>query len=83
MIFMPQEFGRQYEVWDCPFCGENTISLIRFPKSVSVRRSKTASLPGSKGYHVSSDVYLIQTGCQKCGKPKEEVERKLEEGGLI
>jgi hypothetical protein len=32
----------QYEVWDCPFCGQNTISIIHFPTSVSVKRSRTA-----------------------------------------
>lgn len=61
------DLGRQYEVWDCPFCGENTISIIHFPKSVSVKQSRAASLPGSKGFHVNRDVYLVQSGCFKCG----------------
>jgi hypothetical protein len=77
------EFGRQYEVWDCPFCGENSISVVRFPKSVSVKCSKTASLPGSKGFHVSPDVYLVQSGCSKCGKSAEDVENKLKRDGVL
>jgi transcription elongation factor Elf1 len=80
---MPYELGRQYEVWDCPFCGQNTISVIHFPKSVSIKRSKTASLPGSKGFHVSPDVYVVQSGCSKCGNSAEEVERKMKESGMI
>lgn len=47
---MSYELARQHEVWDCPFCNENTISVIHFPKSVTVKRSKTASLSGSKGF---------------------------------
>jgi hypothetical protein len=35
---MPYELGRQYEVWDCPFCRENTISVIGFLKK-SIRRT--------------------------------------------
>ncbi len=80
---MTYEFGRQYEVWPCPFCQEETISLIHFPKSVTVKQSKTTSLPGSKGYHLNRDVYLIQSGCSQCGKSQEDVERKLKAGGLV
>ena len=82
-IIMPYELGRQYEVWDCPFCGQNTISIIHFPKSVNVKRSKTASLPGSKGFHVSPDVYVISGGCPKCGKAAEEVEKKFKSDGIL
>jgi len=57
--------------------------VVRFPKSVTVKTSRTASLPGSKGYHMSPDVYLVQTGCQKCGESREEVEKKLKETGFI
>ncbi len=37
---MTYEVMKNYEVWDCPFCGKNTISVIHFPKSVSAKRSK-------------------------------------------
>ena len=77
------EFDRQYEVRDCSFCGESTISVIHFPKSVSVKRSRTASLPGSKGFHVNRDVYLVQSGCSKCGKSSEEVEKKLKGNRML
>jgi len=80
---MTPELGRQYEVWDCPYCGANTVNMIRFPKSVSVKRARTASLPGGQGFHVNPDVYLLQTGCSKCGKTHEEVENKLKTDGLL
>jgi len=77
------EFGRQYEVWPCPFCTKETVSVIRFPKSVSVKHSRTASLPGRKGFHVNPDVNLIQTGCSSCGKSHAEVEKKFQNEGVI
>jgi len=42
-IIMPYDLGRQYEIWDCPFCGQDTISIIHFPKCVSVKRSRTVT----------------------------------------
>ncbi len=80
---MTPEFGGQYEIWDCPFCGANTVSVIRFPKSVSVKRARTASLPGGSEFHVNPDVYLVQTGCSKCGKPQEEVEKEFKREGFV
>lgn len=52
-MIMTYEVVKQYEVWACPFCSLNTISVIHFPKIVSVKRSKTASLPGSKGFKIN------------------------------
>ncbi len=80
---MSYEFGRHYEVWPCPFCRQETINVTRFPKCVIVKRSKTASLPGSKGFHVNRDVCVITSGCAKCGRPFEGIEKKLKEEGLI
>ena len=77
---MTYEVIRNYEIWDYSFCGENTISTIHFPKSVTVKRSKTISLPGSKGLQVDPDVYLVQNDCSK-DRTAEEVERQLNENG--
>ena len=80
---MTYEVMRNYDIWDCPFCGNNTISVIHFPKSVSVKKAKTASLPGSKGFHQNPDIYVIESGCSSCGKESFEVERKLKKEGLL
>ncbi|TMI54346.1 hypothetical protein E6H18_11025 [Candidatus Bathyarchaeota archaeon] len=77
------EFGRQYEVWPCPFCTQDMISVIHFPKSVSVKTSRTASLPGGKGFHANPDVYLISSDCAKRGKTQQELEKRLKEEGMI
>ncbi len=80
---MTYEFMKEYDVWDCPFCGARSISVVRYPSSISVKRSKTASLPGSKGFHRSPDVYVVKGGCSKCGKTMEEVEAKFTQEGML
>lgn len=79
---MTPEFGRLYEVWDCPFCGANAVSVIRFPKNVSIKSARIASLPGGSGFHKNPDVYLVQSGCSKCDKTSDEVEKKLKVDGM-
>ena len=54
-----------------------------FPKSVSVKTSRTASLPGGKGFHANPDVYLISSDCAKRGKTQQELEKRLKEEGMI
>jgi hypothetical protein len=80
---MTYEIMKNYDMWDCPFCEKTTISVTHYPKSVSVKRSKTASLPGSKGYHVNRDVYVISSGCSNCHKSSNEVEDELKRTGMI
>jgi len=80
---MTYEVMKEYEVWDCPFCGANTISVIHFPKSVSAKRARTASLPGSKGFHKNPDIFIVRSGCEKCGKSSKGVERKLKNEGML
>jgi len=80
---MTYEVMKSHEVWDCPFCRRDSVNMIHFPKSVSVKRSKTASHPGSKGFHVSPDVYVSIRGCSECGKSLEGVEKRLKEQGAI
>jgi len=78
---MTYEVIRNCEMWDCPFCDENTVSVIHFPQSVTVKRSKTASLSGSEGFHVNPHTYIVSSGCSKCGETVEEVAKKLNENG--
>ncbi len=76
---MTYEVMKQYGVWDCPFYGRNTISIIHFHKSVAVKCSKTASLRAPKGFVKNPDIYIIKSGCVKCGANLEEVKRKFKE----
>ena len=40
-------------------------------------------MSGGKGFHVNPDVYLISSGCAKCGKTQQEVEKRLKEEGMV
>jgi len=66
----------------CPFCDKGKIQCWYIPGAVSVKRSGARSLPGKTSKHKSSDVWLIQSGCNACGKSQEEVEKKLIEDGI-
>ena len=46
-----------------------------------MKRAVTASLPGKGTFHKSRDVWIVQSGCNSCGKKKEEVETELRKNG--
>lgn len=73
----------QYEELSCPFCDKGRIPCLYFPGAISVKRSGARSLPGKTSIHKSSDVWVIQSGCNNCGKTQEEVEKKLNQDGII
>jgi hypothetical protein len=72
----------EYEELSCPFCDNGRVSTQHLPSTYSVKRTMVGSnrknIP-----HKSSEVWLIQSGCSKCGKSKEEVEKQLKEKGII
>ncbi len=48
-----------------------------------MKRAVTASLPGKGTFHKSRDVWIVQSGCNSCGKKKEEVETELRKNRVI
>ncbi len=76
-------FGKQYEQLACPFCQKGVIKCIYIPGAVSIKRAITASLPGKGTFHKSRDVWIIQSGCDECGKSKDEVEKELRKNEVI
>lgn len=69
---------KQEETWNCPFCNENTIHVSVFP---SVLKETKGNWGGSKAaISKSKEKVIIHTGCSKCGKSKEEVEKTLKVG---
>jgi hypothetical protein len=73
----------EYVELACPFCDKGKIKCWHIPSSVSIKQRKTASLPGSKAFQKSPDIWLIQSGCDVCGKSQEEVEKELKKKGII
>lgn len=74
---------KQYEILSCPFCDENTISCIYFPSVTQIKTSSTATFGKSKQKVKSSETWIIQSGCEKCDKSQEDVEKKLRDDERI
>lgn len=68
-------YRKEIQIWDCPFCGKNTIQILYFPSSA--RPYKTTWSGSKPGWKISKEQALIQSRCSNCGKTIEEVERKL------
>jgi hypothetical protein len=54
-----------------------------FLELLLLKRSSSRALPGKFSKTKSSDVWIIQSGCNVCGKSQEVVEKKLKEEGII
>ena len=67
---------KEYDIISCPFCSEATISVIRFPSAWSEKHSGKNSLGRGVSVHKSKEQLVFQTGCYKCGKSVEEVEKE-------
>lgn len=73
----------QYEELNCPFCDKGRIPCLYFPSAWSVKRKSTKTLPGKGSISKSAEVWIIQSGCNACGKSQEEVEKELRKEGII
>jgi hypothetical protein len=72
----------QYETLICPFCDKGKISCLLIAGTYSFKKSMAAhtskSIPTK-----SSDVWLIQSNCNICGKTKDEIDKELKKRGII
>jgi hypothetical protein len=68
---------------ECPFCGKGNIRVWYIPGVWSFKRKSTKTLPGHGTLIKSKDIHIIQSGCDLCGKSKEEVEKELKKRGVI
>jgi len=73
----------QYEELACPFCSEGIIKCWFIPGVMQEKRHVTATFGARKERKRSSDIWLIQSGCDKCGKSSEEVEKELKRKWVI
>jgi hypothetical protein len=72
-----------YEELPCPLCEKGKIACWHIPATWSFKRKSTKTLPGLGTPIKSKDIYIIQSGCNLCGKSKEEVERELKKKNII
>lgn len=73
----------QYEILPCPFCGNGEINCMYFPGAWSEKHSGRNSLGSGKYVNKSSEVWIIKSGCNNCGKSQEEVEVELKKKNVI
>lgn len=76
-------WGLEYEQMRCPFCDKGMISYMYKPR-LTVRRAVRSAAAKGMSWKKSQSVYIFQTEkCPECGKPIEEIEKKLREDGII
>ncbi|MEM5832428.1 MAG: hypothetical protein QXI09_01385 [Candidatus Aenigmatarchaeota archaeon] len=73
----------QKEIWECPFCGEETIEVLRRPSTYVVKRSAVRGGRKTSYHKVKEEVIVLSETCPNCGKKKEEIERKWREEQII
>jgi len=73
----------EYEELTCPFCEKGKITALHFPSVKQEKRSITATFGSRKLISKSKDIWIIQSGCNVCGKSKEDIERELKKRGVI
>jgi len=72
----------QYEELSCPFCDKGRISVLYIPSAVSIKQTRSRVIRGNRKVK-SSEEWLVQSGCNVCGKSQDEFEKKLRENGII
>lgn len=73
----------QYEIIVCPFCHSESISCRYFPSATKIKIRSTATFGRNTRRVKSAEVWIVQSGCDKCGKSLEDVEKKLKDDGII
>ena len=74
----------QRDYWPCPFCDKGIIEVLVKPPTYYAKRSRSAAA-GSKTtwYRSKQEVIVVSEKCPKCGKSKEEIEKKWREEGIL
>lgn len=64
---------------ECPFCGRKGVKSLYYPPSIRAKTSRVSAGAKTKLYKIN-EIYEIVSGCSKCGKSQEEVEKAFREG---
>lgn len=68
----------QEVIVECPFCGKKAVKSLYYPPSIRAKTSRISAGSKTKFYRIS-EIYEIVSGCSKCGKSQEEVEKAFRE----
>lgn len=64
--------AREKDTLDCPFCGEETIKVVK----------KTDFSASRRDHGRDFKMKLISTECEECGKEKSDLRKKLKKKGF-
>lgn len=64
--------SRKEETIECPFCGEETIKVVKKTKFSASRRDHGRDFK----------MKLISTECEECGKEEKKLRKKLKKKGF-
>lgn len=79
VIFMRGE----YQELLCPFCNNGKIRCWYIPSVTSFKRERSATFGSKVKRSRTSDILLVQSGCNVCRKSQEEVEKEFKNKGVI
>lgn len=74
--------SKQYEILACPFCDKGEIQCLFYPKSYSIKKVRIGK-GKSNMVQKSSSQWIIQSGCNSCGKDLESVEKEFARKNVI
>jgi len=74
--------SKQYEILACPFCDKGEIQCLFYPEAYAVRKVQSGK-GKSNTIRKSSSQWIIQSGCNSCGKDLESVEKELKHKNVI
>jgi hypothetical protein len=72
-----------YEELSCPFCDTGRIRCWHIPSSWSEKRQTSETFGRKRLLRKNPDIWLIQSGCNICGKSQEEVKEELKKKNVI
>jgi len=67
----------------CPYCDKGRIQCWFIPGVMQEKRRRTQTFGVKHERHKSSDTWLVQSGCNVCGKSSDEIERELRKRDII
>jgi hypothetical protein len=66
-----------------PFCDKRKIETWRIPSVWIEKRTGKSSLGKGKSVKKTSEIWIIKSGCNICGKSAEEVKKELKRKQII
>ena len=71
------------EIWECPFCNQETIKVIVRPTVAIVKRTGLRGGRKTQMFRSKGETLILSEKCSNCGKSNEEIVKKYKEIGYV